>query len=504
MMSASVQLNNPWVTLCSANPDKVYLAVKEDDCSAETGNLGCGGGEERGTFQLGGAGKNKCERVRAVVPKQDGNQRDLSAGKVVLCVHDDVADTRLESGAGACLNPVVGSDDSQGWWQLWGSNEHMKLCSSQAIAAAPKNCADCLEQCGECPGGASPPVPDSLRFETMTITHCKVSQEPTCAEFYDECPVDAEDGKCLCPSDLDTMLNNQKSVRYIAMPKDKYKGDLWAKGNTSAMYIDTVLKPGNDGLNGALELPLVELVDGKKKIILKNQELLKTGGVPAKEAIAIQYGKDKAAEHMQTAWKGHSCGVPEWFVLNEMSMAWKGNAYYRLSLITLVERLADFYGRKLLLPSQIELPKANYGGVDVSADWQSLFAHVTLGIERYVSGKEAESAMNSVMPEQKYAKAQNWAKNHYQESIDAYTTLGIANSQLVLLEHFGNTIKQKEYGRAGVVLDTWKSTVKTRAKGAKALGLSGYMGYAWSGNEFQETGANRKIIMKLHLEQELP
>jgi len=142
--------------------------------------------------------------------------------------------------------------------------------------------------------------------------------------------------------------------------------------------------------------------------------------------------------------------------------------------------------------------------VDVSADWQSLFAHVTLGIERYVSGKEAESAMNSVMPEQKYAKAQNWAKNHYQESIDAYTTLGIANSQLVLLEHFGNTIKQKEYGRAGVVLDTWKSTVKTRAKGAKALGLSGYMGYAWSGNEFQETGANRKIIMKLHLEQELP
>lgn len=251
-------------------------------------------------------------------------------------------------------------------------------------------------------------------------------------------------GKCFCPPDFDGL--NALGGHLMTVATDKHKAKIWAAGNQQAVYVDDL-----------------------------NVNVAAGGAARASAALA------KAAVDFP-------CGVPSWFVVNEISAGqWPASASYRQFVIDFAKALAD-KGKKVIVAAPFATPGAN------AASWTELGKHAFVGVENYLSGAEVNASGNSV----------TWCQARYQESIDAYGKLGVPKSRLVLFEHFGNTGPGVEWGRGGVSVAGWHNAVKARSQAIQKLGFAGFASYGWGNNDMAATNEERLAFMKTYTSAMLP
>ncbi|MFO0570833.1 MAG: hypothetical protein U0263_34670 [Polyangiaceae bacterium] len=283
-----------------------------------------------------------------------------------------------------------------------------------------------------CPAGSPPPGPVLLRFDTATL-NCGASN--VCAP---------SDGKCFCPPDFDGL--NALTHHLMAVGTDMHKAEIWAAGNQQAVYVNQ--------LN----------VD------------VSAGGAARASAV---YAKAQA---------DFPCGVPSWFIVNEISAGnWPSNASYRAFVIDFAKTLSGL-GRKVVIAAPFATPGAN------AASWSELQKYAYVGVENYLSGAEVNASGNSVA----------WCQARYQASVDAYAKLGVPKARLFLFEHFGNTGAGVEWGRGGVSVAGWHNAIQTRAKAIAAVGFTGFISYGWANNDMAATNAERSAFMQTYKSASLP
>ena len=179
-------------------------------------------------------------------------------------------------------------------------------------------------------------------------------------------------------------------------------------------------------------------------------------------------GASRANDVMASAKKLFSCGVPKWFIVNEVSAGlWPGNATYRDFVVEFAKTLSGTHGRTVVVTAPFDKPGKN------GAWWSALAKHAFVGAQVYLSGKEVNAQGNSV----------SWCQSQYQASIDAYANRGVAKNRLFIFEHFGNTLPNVGWGRAGVSSSGWHNAIKARAQALKNLKLTGFVSYGWGGND---------------------
>lgn len=282
-----------------------------------------------------------------------------------------------------------------------------------------------------CPSGSAP-TPVTLRFDVATL-NC--GSAGVCSPAS---------GKCFCPPDFDAL--NSLSQHLMAVATDQHKAKIWAAGNQQAVYVNDL------NVNVA------------------------AGGAARANAVLAKAASD------------FPCGVPSWFVVNEISAGlWPGDASYRQFVVDFAKTLAA-KGKKVIVAAPFATPGAN------AASWTELQKHAFIGVENYLSGAEVNQSGNSV----------GWCQAKYQASIDAYGKLGVPKGRLVLFEHFGNTGPGVEWGRGGVSVAGWHNAIKARAQAIANLGFAGFVSYGWGNNDMAATNAERVAFMKTYTSATVP
>jgi hypothetical protein len=256
-----------------------------------------------------------------------------------------------------------------------------------------------------------------------------------------------DDDKCFCKGDFD-LLNHASQRHFLIVGTDKHKAEINGAGNFQAAYWDTL-----------------------------NVGWLQHSAVAHADMIMA-----KLEERMPS-------GVPKWIHLNELSAGtWPVNAEYRDYVVEVVKRLKNTYGKKVVVYSPFFAPGHH------SEDWSRLAKAAYIGAELYLSGKEINAHGNSIA----------WCRGEYQRAIDAYASVGVPKERLMILEHFGQTLPDKGWGRAGVSHAGWRNAISARTKAAQQLDFAGYVSYAWGTNGTFETSADRQGYIELYRSFLLP
>ncbi|MCC6898350.1 MAG: hypothetical protein IT377_05210 [Polyangiaceae bacterium] len=286
---------------------------------------------------------------------------------------------------------------------------------------------------GGCPTNGPPPGPAVKRFDVATL-NCGSSGACTGAE-----------DKCFCPPDFDAL--NGSPAHFMGVASDAHKAKIWGAGNFQAAYVDDLNTNWQAG------------------------------------------GAARAAAIIQGAQAGFPCGVPEYFILNEISAGqWPDNASYRQFVIDVAKALKNTHGKTPIVASPFPNPGSN------DASWTELAKYAFIGAEVYLSGKEINANGNSVA----------WCQAQYQAAITAYGNRGVTKDRLYLFEHFANTDATVGWGRAGVSQAGWTNAITARSKAIKNLSFAGFISYGWAGNAMHVPEAQRLSFMQLYTQQGLP
>lgn len=291
-----------------------------------------------------------------------------------------------------------------------------------------------------------------MRFDVAT-TSCS-AQNPSCTvagvEYADCCPpVIPGDpkNKCFCAPEFDHLTSTGQS-HFLAVGSDLHKGDIWAAGSFQAVYVNEL----ND-LYGSAS------------------------------------GADKAAAVIADAQSTFPSGVPEYFLVNEISTgAWPADAAYRAYVLEFAAALKGTFGKTPILASPFPAPGAH------APDWTALAADAFIAVEVQLTGKEVNANGNSVA----------WCKGEYQKSITAYANVGVPLTRLMLVDNFANSGPDTPFGRQGVSEAGWKNALSARATAAGQLGFAGYVSYAWGNNEMSDDDATRAAFEDVYTSHALP
>jgi hypothetical protein len=226
--------------------------------------------------------------------------------------------------------------------------------------------------------------------------------------------------KCLREAEWSGL--NYDSAHFVVMPGDSHRQQLHAKGNYLAAYVDKL----NDGYPG-------------------------TGAAAA----------DAAMNDMQGRYGGD---VPAWVMLNEIASTWEKSQAYRDYIVAYAKRLADHYGKHVVVFSQFATVTTQH-----ASDWAKLAAKAFVGIEVQVTGADVAADPSSA-----YTK--------YEAAAKAYDKAGVHSNRQMLVDNFSNSSAGTGWGRSGVSADQWRNAIKVRTAAAKKVGFAGYVTYAWSGN----------------------
>lgn len=237
------------------------------------------------------------------------------------------------------------------------------------------------------------------------------------------------DNNTLSPPEFDHLNFPTTNGHYIAMGGDTHRMELATNGNALAIYYNTF----NDGYS--------------------------TNSGAQQAAMIDQY----AVSLFTTLGP-----KPNWVVLNEISSGlWVSDSNYRPWVRDVVHALKTTYGYNVILYAPFPNPGNN------GADWQAVSADAYIGIENYLSGSEIKANGFSV----------SYCQGQYQSSITSYTGLGVARAKLMLGEHFSQTTSGTGYGRSGVSSNDWDSAIVARDQAAQNIAFTGFLTYAWSGND---------------------
>lgn len=284
-----------------------------------------------------------------------------------------------------------------------------------------------------CPTNGPPAGPAVKRFDVATLS-CGAAGACTGSE-----------DKCFCQPDFDAL--NVAPPHFMAVGTDMHKAKVWGAGNFQAAYVDDLNTNWQAG------------------------------------------GAARAAEIIASAKQGFPCGVPEYFILNEISAGqWPSNATYRQFVVDVAKALKNTHGKTPVVASPFPKPGAN------GASWAELQKYAFIGAEVYLSGKEINANGNSV----------SWCQTQYQAAITAYGNLGVPKSRLYLFEHFANTDATVGWGRAGVSVAGWKNAITARSTAIKNVGFAGFVSYGWGGNAMHAPESDRLAFMALYNQQALP
>lgn len=285
-----------------------------------------------------------------------------------------------------------------------------------------------------CPANGPPPGTAVRKFDVATLS-CGMGQL--------ECPSD--DDQCFCAPHFASL--NVGPSHFIATGSDNNKELVWAAGNFQSVYVNdlnTNWPAGGQARADTLMADLEELFD---------------------------------------------CGIPEWFIVNEISAGlWPDDPAYRDFVIEFATAMDVDYDKSVVIAAPFDTP-GNH-----ASDWNALADHAFVGAEVYLSGKEVNGSGNSV----------SWCRGEYQDAVDAYGALGVPLSRLFLVEHFGQTESDKTWGRAGVSAAGWHNAIEARSAASHDIDFAGYVSYAWSWNLMHDTDANRLAFQETYVAQDLP
>lgn len=285
-----------------------------------------------------------------------------------------------------------------------------------------------------CPENGPPPGPAVNKFDVATLS-CGMGQL--------ECP--AEDDQCFCSPHFAAL--NVGPPHFMSTGTDNNKELVWAAGNFQSAYVDDLNTDWPDG------------------------------------------GQARADALMTAMEEAFDCGIPEWFIVNEISAGlWPDDASYRQFVIDFATAMDVDYDKSVIIAAPFSGP-GNHPG-----DWAALADHAFVGAEVYLSGTAINAAGNSV----------NWCRDQYQAAVDDYAAVGVPLNRLVLVEHFGQTTPDKTWGRAGVSVAGWHNAIEARSAAAHQIDFAGYVSYAWSWNLMHETDDNRFDFMETYVQQVLP
>jgi hypothetical protein len=181
--------------------------------------------------------------------------------------------------------------------------------------------------------------------------------------------------------------------------------------------------------------------------------------------------------------------VPQWLILNEISSgSWQSDANYRAWLRTCIGRLKATYNHATILCAPFTHPASS------ASDWQALSQNCYIGIEGYLTGAAVNGSGNSSA----------WCATQYSSFKTSYLNLGIASSQLFLVEHYANTVSGTAWGRSGVSSAGWDNAIRARMTGMKSVGFAGYVGFAWEHNGMGITETEQDQHEDAYAAQSLP
>ncbi len=297
----------------------------------------------------------------------------------------------------------------------------------------------------------SPPGPAVQRFDVAT-TLCTASYAGCTigATTYAHCCPTTVPGdptnKCFCDAEFAHL--NAGPSHFLAVGSEAHKGDLWAAGNFQAVYVDTL----ND-------------------------------------MYPASTGAAKADAVITAATASFAGGVPSWFVVNEISTGqWPSDAAYRTYVRAFAARMAQTYGKKVIIASPFPAPAAN------AADWTALAGNAFVAVEIQLTGQEVNANANSVA----------WCKTQLQASVTAYGNVGVDLGRLMLVDSYADSGATTGFGRQGVSAAGWKNAIDARAQAAKQIGFAGYVSYAWANNEMADTPATRTSFEDTYLSNAVP
>lgn len=255
--------------------------------------------------------------------------------------------------------------------------------------------------------------------------------------------------KCVCQTELDHM----NAVR--VMPDGSVVGHYLVTGSDARR--DQVVAQGN-----RLAVNINEL----------NAEW-QEGGITRADAM------------MAWARREFPSGVPRWFFLNEISRSrWldpgERGVVYRQYVADVARRLSVHHGRTVVVLAPFYRPGWS-GREHYAASWRAVARHAYIGVENYISA--------ALIRDSGFSEA--YCRNRYQQSITAYTRLGVPLDRLILFEHFGQTTPDKNWGRAEVSIDDWLRAIRVRTRAARSLPFAGYGTYGWGANRAHRPSAER-------------
>jgi hypothetical protein len=290
-----------------------------------------------------------------------------------------------------------------------------------------------------CPTNGPPPGPYKLRFDLATL-QCGASGVCT-----------GDEDKCFCPPDFAALA--ALPGHFLAVGGEKSKSTTWGSGNVQAVYVNEFITDW------------------------------KLGGAQRADAVIAKAKQD------------FPCGVPKWFLVNEISNSlWPDTPSYRQFVIDFAKRLKLGYGKTVVIAAPFQTIAAN------AASWTELQKHAYIGVEAYLSGKEIKDNGFSV----------SWCQAQYAASVAAYAKQGVPKSRLFLFEHFANSDTMMDngipikWGRQAVSAADWHKAIKVRSQAAHNIGFAGFVSYDWGGNGMHAPESDRLAFMNTYLAQTLP
>lgn len=233
-------------------------------------------------------------------------------------------------------------------------------------------------------------------------------------------------GSQLCQSQFDHLNFPSLNGHFIAMGTDAHRSDLQSNGNVLAIYYNNFDADWNTNVTAAQE----------------------AGAIDSYSVSGFTATGPK----------------PNWVILNEISAGnWPSNQTYRTWVSTVVGLLHTNYGYTVIAYSPFTNPANN------PADWKAVAANAYIAIENYLSGQEIMAQGFSV----------SWCQGVYQSSIPSYNSVGVPTRDLILGEHFGQTLSGTSYGRSGVSSNDWVSAINARSHAIRNCNYPGFIGYAW-------------------------
>lgn len=210
--------------------------------------------------------------------------------------------------------------------------------------------------------------------------------------------------------------------------------------------------------------------DWKRKEVEGNGNLLAFYYNTLNTGWTMMTGSQKADQIWNLASAGFPGGLPQYFIINEISAGlWPNNPAYRTWVHDVMHALKNTYGVDPILASPFPNPGHN------DADWQAVSEDAFIAIEQYLSGLEIQESGFS----------QEWCESQYRGSKQSYLNRGIPEGRLMLIEHFGQTTAVSAWGRAGVSYEEWDAAIAVRSGAARSVGFVGFLSYAWGRNAME-------------------